>query len=335
MWNNRLTLMKPKTKRKVQLLIALLIFCLAGVASYFSIVETQGSNTAGYEVYLVLDISGSMTGEKIEALKSAAREFLTTLSLSSSNIRVGIVVYSSDAQQITSLTKDMSNLRYAIQSLNAGGSTALGDGVKIAVDHLKQEGNSSLAWVIVLMTDGGENNSHLVQPPVMSNAANYAAQNHVTVDCIGFGGDVREGDLRDMASRTQGKYYFASTGSQLINIFGQVAQTFVSPVLHYGSRILMLVAIPLVLFLPELERGASTVIRAFSTTILKRPPGIKGIRCPECGRLNRLDAKFCGSCQTPLITGGKKCPRCGYSNRHGARFCANCRFDIRELMEDL
>jgi uncharacterized protein YegL len=323
--------MKPKTKRRLQLLVGLMIFILAAVASYFSVSETGGRDSS-YDIYLVLDVSGSMGNPltKIADLQTAAVAFINTLNLSGThNIRVGIVVYESNAVHLLSLTNDPNALIAAIQGLGPLGSTAMGDGIKLAVDHLVQEGNSSAYWVIVLMTDGQENNSHNMQP---IPAADFAVQNHVVVHCIGFGSDAAVDLLRDIARRTGGQYLFASTGQDLISKFSFLASAIVSPALHYGSRILMARAIPIILFLPEIEKGASTIIRAISTTVLKRPVEVKGVKCPECGRMNRSGSRFCGACRTPLGVTERPCPRCGYVNRVGARYCGRCRASLKELM---
>jgi class 3 adenylate cyclase len=45
--------------------------------------------------------------------------------------------------------------------------------------------------------------------------------------------------------------------------------------------------------------------------------------CPNCGHPNPSDARFCGSCATPL-TGAVPCPDCGAANPAGQRFCNAC-----------
>jgi len=322
--------MKPQTKRKLQLLIGLMIFALAAIASYFSVSETGGKSSS-YDIYLVLDVSGSMGGQKIVDLQNAAVAFVNTLNLSGAqNIRVGLVVYADNAMHLLSLTNDPNALITAIQGLSAGGSTAMFDGTKVAVDHLVQEGNSSATWIIVLMTDGNENSSHLITSA--QQVADNAVQNHVAVHCIGFGSDANVDMLKYIAQKTGGRYLFASTGLDLISKFSFLASAIVSPALHYGSRILMAIAIPIILFLPEIEKGASTIIRAISTTVLKRPVEVKGVKCPECGRMNRSGSRFCGACRTPLGATERPCPRCGYVNRVGARYCGRCRASLKELM---
>jgi class 3 adenylate cyclase len=43
--------------------------------------------------------------------------------------------------------------------------------------------------------------------------------------------------------------------------------------------------------------------------------------CPNCGNENRIGAKFCSECATPLASG---CPNCGTINPPTAKFCSEC-----------
>ncbi len=45
------------------------------------------------------------------------------------------------------------------------------------------------------------------------------------------------------------------------------------------------------------------------------------MRCSKCGSDNRVGAKFCKECASPLST---NCPACGALNQPGAKFCDEC-----------
>jgi len=319
---------------------ALTIYSIAAILSYFSVVEAGGGNGGKYDIYVVLDVSGSMGSpiSKLNAAKEAAINFLKTIDLASNpNLTVGLITFSTEVYVNSHLTSDDDSLISIINGLSPLDATSLGDAIKIGVDMLIQEGSSSANWTIVAMTDGQSNADHIISDdsdvaPLL--AADYANQNNVTVHAIAFGSDADTAKLHDIAARTGGKYYFASTGGELIEVFGEVASTFVSAVMHYGSRILMLIAMPLILFLPEIQEGVTTIYR----TIMKKPtelrvPELKGLRCPECGHLNRPTAKFCGSCRISLVVVNRPCPECGYVNRVGARFCGGCGIKLREIRD--
>ena len=45
------------------------------------------------------------------------------------------------------------------------------------------------------------------------------------------------------------------------------------------------------------------------------------LRCPSCGHVVRLGARFCAKCGAPL---SPACPKCGRKLRPGAKFCDGC-----------
>ena len=77
MWMEVLEKMNPDSKRQFQLLIGFAIFAFAVVVSYFSVVEADTEDTPQYDIYLVIDVSGSMHDEsKLVFAKQAAIEFV-------------------------------------------------------------------------------------------------------------------------------------------------------------------------------------------------------------------------------------------------------------------
>ena len=61
-------------------------------------------------------------------------------------------------------------------------------------------------------------------------------------------------------------------------------------------------------------------------------PALTDLPCPNCGRLNRPDARFCASCRSALTqpagptpgATGSSCPKCQAINPLGAKFCNAC-----------
>ncbi|MFR6489555.1 MAG: zinc-ribbon domain-containing protein, partial [Clostridium sp.] len=45
--------------------------------------------------------------------------------------------------------------------------------------------------------------------------------------------------------------------------------------------------------------------------------------CPNCGELNKEEAKFCCECGASLIT-KKYCPQCGEEVEADSKFCSTC-----------
>lgn len=112
-------------------------------------------------VYLVLDTSGSMSGEPIEAVRQGMKALLTELKGDPQALEtafLSVITFNSSAQQVAPLTDLMS---FQEPVLDAGGSTALGEALKVlqqcvAREVAKTTGSKKGDWkpLIFLMTDG-------------------------------------------------------------------------------------------------------------------------------------------------------------------------------------
>lgn len=112
-------------------------------------------------VYLLLDCSGSMAGEPIEAVKQGIKTLVSELKGDPQALEtafLSIITFDSSARQISPLTE---LLLFKEPQISAGGATALGGALKILADCVKSEVRTSTAtqkgdWkpLVFLMTDG-------------------------------------------------------------------------------------------------------------------------------------------------------------------------------------
>jgi Ca-activated chloride channel family protein len=106
-------------------------------------------------VVLVLDVSGSMAGEKLAQAKKAALRFLDTMSVHN---HVGLLTFSGSINKeiaIAPVTSNKFDLAEAIESSQAAGETALYDAVKRAVEMADRYPLSGEAIRgVVLLSDG-------------------------------------------------------------------------------------------------------------------------------------------------------------------------------------
>lgn len=113
-------------------------------------------------VYLLLDTSGSMSGEPIEAVKNGVQVLVSTLRQDPYALEtayISVVTFDSIAQQVIPLT-DLA----AFQSppISANGGTSLGAGLKLLAECIDREVLRSTPeqkgdWkpLVFIMTDGG------------------------------------------------------------------------------------------------------------------------------------------------------------------------------------
>ena len=112
-------------------------------------------------VYLLLDTSGSMTGEPIEAVKNGVQMMVHSLRQNPQAIEtafVSIITFDSEAKQLIPLT-DLASFQTV--DLKAAGTTALGAALSLLVDKLENEVTKTTLeqkgdWkpIVFIMTDG-------------------------------------------------------------------------------------------------------------------------------------------------------------------------------------
>ena len=118
------------------------------------------------DVVLTLDVSGSMSGDKIENTKKAAARFVEMLLSKSANMKIGIVTYDDSVQVVSELTNDKQALLSAINSLSDGGGTNIYGGLEAAGDLLSK-GNANKK-AVVIMTDGQANEGKTETPETIN-----------------------------------------------------------------------------------------------------------------------------------------------------------------------
>lgn len=116
--------------------------------------EVPSSSPLGSrDVALILDVSGSMSGDPIDQMKEAAQGFLDTAV--GGGAQVGLVSYSGEAQVLEKLDSSATALSAAVSDLSSGGNTNIEDGL-VKGEQVLSAGNADRR-IIVLMSDGAPN----------------------------------------------------------------------------------------------------------------------------------------------------------------------------------
>ena len=166
---------------------------------------------------LVLDRSGSMSGEKLEAARRAAAMLARRLSPQDT---VSVVTFD-DAVDVVAqpATGDaQEQLPALIESIESGGMTNLSGGWlrgrDLVVDNLRDGGVNR----VILLTDGRANVG-IVDPKKLTGLCKQGTNKGVSTTTIGFGADYDEDLLKAMADAGQGGTYYIEKVDQASGVF--------------------------------------------------------------------------------------------------------------------
>lgn len=134
------------------------------------------------EVCVLIDASGSMTGERIRAAKFLVRHLLLT-----HPDRIGVVTFQENrATILTPLTRDYREIETGLREIKAAGATPLALGIKACLNYLA--GTRTHNPVILLITDGLPTMADCSRDPVADalEAARAIKRQKCRFVCIGL-----------------------------------------------------------------------------------------------------------------------------------------------------
>lgn len=171
---------------------------------------------------LVIDRSGSMSGQKMDYARRAAC-FAVEQLLPSDRISVTIFDDRVDCPIPSTLVQDKATIMRTITNIQARGSTALHEGWVQAGMQVSQHLNPAHLNRVILLSDGlanvGETN-----PDAIANHVHGLAQRGVSTTTLGVGEDYDEDLLEAMSRSGGGNFYHIQEIEQLTSIFNAELQ---------------------------------------------------------------------------------------------------------------
>ncbi len=176
---------------------------------------------------LVIDRSGSMSGDRIAHVKEAVRELVDRLRPTD---QIAIVSFNQTAQVDLSACQkaDRQRIRQAIDRLEAGGSTNLHDGLMLgyaeAEKHLDRERSNR----VILLSDGITNTGVVDSAQIAQESRRYNERG-IDLSTIGLGNDFNRQLLRDLADAGRGLIHFVGDNEDIQKIFVQEVDSLLAP----------------------------------------------------------------------------------------------------------
>ena len=178
-------------------------------------------------VLLVLDISGSMDGDKLNQVKASGAAALNVLS---PDDEVGLWAFSDQIDKlvpIAPLGPNHAELARHIAALQAGGGTALYRATRDGVREILNGWDPTRINAVVLLTDGQNSDPHDSDLNALLRSLEVEpAAGAVPVFTIGYGQDADLGTLRRISQASKGRSYNAPDPAHIGSVFADVISNF-------------------------------------------------------------------------------------------------------------
>jgi Ca-activated chloride channel homolog len=170
-------------------------------------------------VAIVVDHSGSMSGEKIKSARDAARGLVNRMGPTD---RVALIQFDDVAEVLVSSTlvddAGRARLLAAIETIQDAGGTNLGEGLFLGRDEVLRQLAPGAANRVILLSDG-KASIGIMDTPTLARAATEASERGVRITAVGLGVDFNEDLMEALAEHGRGQYYFVAEAGSLEGVF--------------------------------------------------------------------------------------------------------------------
>jgi Ca-activated chloride channel family protein len=174
---------------------------------------------APINIVAVLDRSGSMTGAKLEKAKQGVLGLIDQLTSADT---FALVAYDSTVQVLVPAqhVEEREALKRRVSRIEAGGSTALYEGVERGAAELEKYCRASNINRVLLLSDGLANVGPSSTEDLRGLGRRLAARS-LSVSTIGVGDDYNEDLMSALAQASDANYYYVRDAEKLPEIFAR------------------------------------------------------------------------------------------------------------------
>jgi Ca-activated chloride channel family protein len=162
----------------------------------------------------VIDVSGSMRGEKLEFTKQAVRQALRFLH---DGDTISLAAFSDQPSLFLKPTLVNSEARQQIEGvvaeLQAGGMTALDGGLELGI---QQALDQKLDTNLLLLLSDGQANIGETELEKVGQRAGAASRQGLVVSTLGVGSDYNEALMTEIAVQGRGRFYHVQAANQIV-----------------------------------------------------------------------------------------------------------------------
>lgn len=179
----------------------------------------DGAPVTPTDLFVVLDRSGSMSGEKMAQAKTATLELIDQLGPKD---RFSLITYESGVRmEIALATANSANVtrwRSVVDSLDTAGGTNMSSGLDAAHESLLAHRAANRAPLVILLSDGQANEGD-ASVTGLTQRASRAAQHEYVLSTVGIGAGFNEELMTALANTGTGNFYYVDENTALAGVF--------------------------------------------------------------------------------------------------------------------
>ena len=189
--------------------------------------KEQGEMRVNADLICIIDISGSMRGEKIYQVKESLKVLVDMMDQKD---RICLILFERVANLYYNLNymteSNKKQIKDLIEKINAGGGTNIGSGLKVAIEILKKEKNDlkneeGRSSSVILLSDGRDNFFNDIQLGEQLKSLTKGHYLSFTLNTFGYGYDHDPKIMNRLANLRDGSFF-------LVDDYNKVGEYFIS-----------------------------------------------------------------------------------------------------------